>query len=310
MPSARSTYIVAWYEAMRGLKKKTTILAIALVVIPLIAAVIARRYVDVSAMEHPERLWAVMAGLDESSGVPLALGGISGLTIVGLWWLIVILYSGDLYSSDARDGGWKLLLSRPIHRSDYILGKLASLIVELAVLAFLGVMSIIAAAWIIAGRQELIGYAVIVSLAMTFSGLPLALLTALIGMKFRSPLAGFIGGLTVYLLASVISGILAVYLTITGTGGNLLSSGYIAALATGVNPKVLAQAVYLRLAYGSVYNPFGAPMNITAEVMGHTITVSGTVNVSHILHLGLLTVTAWTALYAALTLLYFERIDM
>ncbi len=192
---------VARYELRREVKKRSFYFLVFLVILPVIMAGVIR--VAGLSVSSDETLWAVALGLKTQTA---ATGQLSLLELQGIanWaWLVALFYGGDLFASDLREGAARLLLSRPVKRWEYILGKLLSLTILMAAAFGAAGITAVIAGWIVSGPQSHIALAPVLSAVLGVGILPLALTAALIGMKMRSPTLGVVLGFVVYIVVSI-----------------------------------------------------------------------------------------------------------
>lgn len=198
---------ISAFELRRESNKRTLWLVIALMALPLIVAFIVRSYAS-SSVSDP-MLWATIMGF--RVGDSLGALGVSTLSVISWGWLIAILFGGDLLAADLVDGSVALVLARPVSRLEYVLGKaLAAFVVMLAVFITGGV-SVYGAAWVIGGPQSGFLEVLLLSMLIAVGSLPLLLLSAWFGMKFRKPVTGYVLGFVAYFVSSISVGMLAAY---------------------------------------------------------------------------------------------------
>ncbi|MCE4617234.1 MAG: ABC transporter permease [Desulfurococcales archaeon] len=201
---------VAWYELQRLVRKKSFWLVLALFVLPVVLALGLRNYLDVP--EDPN-IWATVFGLDITGLISGATGGalvFNIASILGLAWLIGILYGGDIFASDIQDGAIKLILARPVSRLTYTAAKLATVTGIILFFFLIGGISTYAAAWIMAGPQNgglnVIAYSLLIGLGIT----PLLYSSALLGAYTRKAINGILLGFVGYMVGGIPASILVV----------------------------------------------------------------------------------------------------
>jgi ABC-type transport system involved in multi-copper enzyme maturation permease subunit len=309
MPRLSVVTGIALVEARRFLAKKSTLFVLALFVLPVLVAVALKHYVSVP---HSPRFWVLLAGIDVSpelqgvTGSSLAVG-LAGLT--AWWWLVVSLYGGDLFASDRASGLTRLVLSRPVTRLEYVLGKLLALLAFLALAGIIGLYSIYAASWILAGRQSEPLWPLVIGLLLAVGSVPLAALSALMGFRSSKPLVGIISGIGIYFVASMIVS-LGSLLIIMAHGGSLEETALrLATLIPLDAGKALAEIVYSYHAHGPVVHLVQTGHE-EVRIAGRTIALSTTVNLGSLIPLLLVSLPAW--IIATVILLYkiVDRADL
>ncbi len=196
---ARLVWGVMLYEFKRDLRKRSFILFIAFIVLPILVSLIVRFYAGGEV--GGGRLWAVMMGFDIGTG--LATGSVATLGIAGWIWLVAVLYGGDLFASDARDGGAQLIVIRPVGRKGYFIGKSIAVSLFLASITALAGVAAALAAITIGGPQRSVYLAPVLGALIGLGGMPILYLASLAGMALRSPIAGFIVGAAAYILTGM-----------------------------------------------------------------------------------------------------------
>jgi len=204
--------VVAGFEFRREARKRSIYLVVALMLLPLVAALIVRGIAGRPSVEESERLWAGILGFDPNAAIASAsIGVISAVSLASWSWLIATLFGGDLFASDIEDGTASLLLSRDLSRREYVAGKVAALAVTLALSFLVAGIATYAAAWILAGRQEGLVEAAALSPLIGLGSLPLALLAAIVGLKTRRAVLGIILGVIAYFAVAIVAGVIVVY---------------------------------------------------------------------------------------------------
>ena len=240
---------VARYEFGREASKRSLYVVIALMLLPLVVAVLVKRLTGSPGVEEAERLWASIMGVDPRGLVAsTGVAGVSSLTLFSWAWLIAILYGGDLLASDLQTGMASLIISRPVSRGEYVAGKVAAVTASLVLVFLAGGLSVYAASWILAGPQEGIIEALLLSVAVALGSLPLLLLSALLGAYFEKPSLGMILGFVAYFVGSMAAGLAAVYFLFTGEAEKAATAPYLlqAILPTSAGQE-LAAAIYSRI---------------------------------------------------------------
>jgi len=201
---------VAWYELGREARKRSALLVLALLLLPLAAALVVRAVWGV--VERDPLMWTLIMGVDLEGVFDLGVGTLTGaLSVVSWAWLVAILYGVDLFAADLEDGSVQLILSRPIARGEYVAGKvMAASLVMLAVFTVAGA-GIAAAAWILAGPQERVLEAVLLGAATGIGVLPMLLLASLLGLVRGRPSQGMTAAIAVWFLGGVAAGGLTIY---------------------------------------------------------------------------------------------------
>ncbi|MCE4627258.1 MAG: ABC transporter permease [Desulfurococcales archaeon] len=213
MVATRSILAVTKFELLRESNKRTIYFVIILMVFPLIVSLIIKAYSENTIKNS--MLWAVIMGytFSESS---LAAVGANILSVISWGWLIAILFGGDLLASDFTDGTLALILARPVSRLEYVLGKILSATIMMVIVFLAGGLSVYAAAWILGGPQSGFLEVLLLSTLLGIGAMPLLLLSAWFGMKFRKPLIGYVLGFVAYFVSSIAVGLASVYYLIVG----------------------------------------------------------------------------------------------
>ena len=304
-----SVGVVAEYEVRRSLSKKALLLGVALALLPLAVAFIVKYYTRPEHLGSTRLLWASMAGLDPIAAMNALLNPAASLNAVSFWWLIVVLFAGDLLASDARDGAMRLLLSKPLTRGEYLAGKLLGVLAMLTLVALLGMGGVVGASYILAGSQEHVILAPVIGVLLVVGGLPLLLVTALVGLRSRSPLSGFIFGIIIYFVFQMITSFLGIYLAITGHATGIIDGGYRASILLPFSGgKSLATLYYLLHAYGKTLT---TPMTGAGiEIGGHMVSLGGTLHVDQLYFETLASILVWSLALLAISYLIIRRMDL
>lgn len=243
---------VARYESLRERRKKAFLLLVVLALLP-IAGGLAARLVFKSDVGG-ERLWAVFLGLDIGSGT--ATGLLAAVGVAGWAWLVGVLFGGDLFASDFRDGTAQLVMVRPGGRVRLALGKLAAVGLFTATFFTLTGLASVLAAMIIGGWQRDWWLAPLMGLLLGLGLYPVILISSLFGALTRNPFLGMVLGAAAYLLTgTAISLGLTVILVSEGIGSleawkrytelSIIASGLIPFLAGTQLPSILYYAITL-----------------------------------------------------------------
>ncbi len=306
----RAVMVIVEYELRRATGKKALLLGIALALLPFAIAIIVKHYTHSQHLGSTRLLWAAMAGLDPVAAFNAILSPASTINAVSFWWLIIVLFAGDLLASDARDGALRLLLSKPLTRGEYLAGKLVGVLVLLTVISLMGMGGVVGSAYILGGSQEHVSLAPAAALLLVVGGLPLLLLTALVGLKTKSPLSGFISGIVLYFVFQMIVSLLGIYLAITGHASGIIEGGYRASSLIPLSGgKSLATLYYLAHAYGATISVPGLG-GAEIEIGNRAIAYGGTIEAAALFHQEILAVAAWSAVFLALTYAVLRRMDL
>lgn len=218
MVRVESIISIARFELLRESSKKTIWFVITLMVLPLIISIIIKSY-SRNTVQDP-MLWSTIMGYSITN-TSLSYLGAGVLSVISWGWLIAILFGGDLLASDFIDGTLALILVRPVSRLEYVIGKVASAIATMILVFLAGGMSVYLAAWVLGGPQEGLFEVVLLSILLGVGAMPLLLLSAWLGMRFRKPLIGYVLGFVAYFASSIAIGLVSVYYIIVGGGAEV-----------------------------------------------------------------------------------------
>jgi len=213
---AEKVIAVARYELYREMNKRSVWLIVALLLLPLVVAVLIRALREGSLPQDP-LMWTVILGVDVNRALSFGAGTLAGaLSVISWSWLIAILYGGDLFAADLQDGSIQILLSKPVKRSEYVAGKILAATLVISGVYFIAGLGIVAAAWILGGPQERIHEAILLSVLVGVGVVPLLLLSAVIGLKTEKPVLGMILGMVAWFAGSLVVGGLSLYFLAQG----------------------------------------------------------------------------------------------
>ncbi len=298
---------VAEADLRRALAKRATIFVVILFILPLIAAAALRYGLDVEQHANPT-LWATIMGVDIASTEMHSEALISLAGIASWWWLVVSLYSGDLFAADFESGAVRLILARPVTRSEYVVGKIISILGLLTILSVLGGLSIYAAARIIGGPQEGLATLIGVSMVLVLGAVPLLLTGALVGGKMGKATTGIIVAILIYIVVRIVAGMVSTALLFAHGGGNLIEMGLKAnSLVPFDGGKTLGVLVYSYHQYGPVYTP-PYSYEITPEGSPFKIVV-GPIDLGKLLVLNLVSTLSWIVLLMLAAIFVIKRKD-
>jgi ABC-type transport system involved in multi-copper enzyme maturation permease subunit len=266
---------VVLYEVKRDLRKKGVLLIVAFTLFPLAVALIMR--LAGATVEGEERLWAVMIGFDIGTGA--AAGAMASLGLAGWSWLIAVIYGGDLFASDLREGGFRLIAVRPVGRAGYFAGKTLALTAFLAAAFAAAGATVALAAHIVAGPQKSPWMAPILGALIGVGSLPVAFAASLFGALTRNPVTGFVLGAAAYLLTGAAVGI-ALFFVILGDPLSpeswaryyeylITASGVIPILAGPALPSIL----YYLLEFDNKFIPLPLPLTTDPELAAELVEV-------------------------------------
>ncbi len=275
---------VAYYEAIRELRKKSLIALLVLALLPIPLALLAKSLISPELLEalrsHSQlfgvkigKMWAYMMGAAEPPPQAAAMLSLFGATsLIGLAWLAAILYGGDLVASDMRDGMIYYLFTRPLKRSDYILGKLLTVTALMEVLFVVAGLMTYAASWILFGPQEGVGEVILLSLLIGVGLLPLLLTSSAIGAATRNPLLGILLGFAAYFASAMIATLVAIAAMGGLTPSNIGRLMPVLYTATAVNPytcyEMLVKGLYAVLeGENGIAYTIATPVGIVRRVM-------------------------------------------
>ena len=302
-----TVFRVAEADLRRALAKRATIFVVILFILPLIAAIALRYGLEVEQHADPS-LWATIMGVDIASTEMQSEALISLAGIASWWWLVVSLYSGDLFAADFESGAVRLILARPVTRTEYVVGKILSILGLLTVLSILGGLSIYAAARIIGGPQEGLVTLVGISVVLVLGAIPLLLTGALVGGKMGKATTGIIVAILIYIVVRLVAGMVSTALLFTHGGGNLVEMSLKAnSLVPFDGGKTLGVLIYSYLKYGPVYTP-PYTYEVTPEGSPFKIVI-GPIKVGDILVLNLVSTLTWTILLTLAAVYVIKRKD-
>jgi len=302
----RVVWSVAKFELRREASKRSFYLVLALMVLPLLVSLVVKAMGGGRGVDHP-RLWAGILGVDPTVTVVNPVVGLVSLLSLASWsWLVAALFGGDLLASDVSDGAAQMIIYRGVSRREYALGKVAALALMLTASFVVAGVSVYGAAWVLAGPQEGLGLALLVSALVGVASLPLALVAALAGLATRKPVVGMVLGVVAYFAASLVIGLAtAYYLLVAGDPQAAAVVVYkIGSLVPLTGGSALPAIVYSALTDLEVETP--------APVMGNdTVTVYYVpVAPGDYLAQAVLATAAWITGLTALLAWYLERIDL
>jgi len=303
---ASTVLSVARLELRREASKRSFYLILALMVLPLAAALIVKAMGGGRGVEEP-RLWAGILGLDPNIVEAGAAAGVVSLLSFASWsWLIAALFGGDLFASDLSDGTAQIVLYRGVSRREYAAGKVLALAAMLSTSFIVAGAAVYAAAWVIGGPQEGLALALFLSALIGVASLPLALISAFAGLATRKPVVGMVLGVVAYFIASIVVGITAAYYMLVAK-----------------DPQAAAEVMYkigslIPLTGGSTFPSIVYAALTDLEVQTPTMTVeNGTTTVylavvapGDFLLEAALAVAAWILGLAALLAWYLDRMDL
>ncbi|MCE4619526.1 MAG: ABC transporter permease subunit [Desulfurococcales archaeon] len=293
--NASSVLRVAWYELLRESNKKSLWFVVALMILPFIAAAIVRGFSH-NRVSDPY-LWATIMGFRGSFNTTATVA--MPLTVVAWGWLVAILFGGDLFASDLEDSGIAFILSRPISRAEYVAGKTIAALVMMIIVFYVGGLSVYGASWILAGRQAGFLEMSVESVLAGLGALPLLLATALLGIKFRKPVIGYVLGFVVYFGVSVAAGLLSAYYLVAARNIEAAVKASIIFKATIPFTSVSGAASIL---YGYLH-----PRNPVVLPVGPGETVE--IDIGGYLALALVSLFAWIIVLSLLAYVVVKRMD-
>lgn len=268
---------VVYYELRRELRKRSLIALLILALMPIPAALLIRSLISEKILEvirthgpalglEPSKLWAYVLGAAEPPPAISIVSLLGAASLVGFAWLAAILYGGDLIASDMRDKMIHYILVRPVRRSEYIAGKILTVVAFMEALFLVAGLMVYAASWIMFGPQSGLHEAIVVSLAVGVGLLPLLLTSSAIGAATRNPLLGILLGFAAYFVSAFIAAIIAIAFIGGLSIENIARLTPIIYAATAANPytsyEMLVKALYsimegeVGIAYW-VATPFG-----------------------------------------------------
>ncbi len=286
---------IAWYELSRESNKKSLWFVVALMILPFIAAALVRGFSH-NRVSDPY-LWATIMGFRGSFGTAATVA--MPLTVIAWGWLIAILFGGDLFASDLEDSGITLILSRPVSRAEYVAGKILAALVMMVIVFYVGGLSVYGASWILAGKQAGFLEMSVESVLVGLGALPLLLVTALLGIKFRKPVIGYVLGFVVYFGVSVAAGLISAYYLVAVKNIEAAVKAAIIFKATIPFTGVSGAASIL---YGYLHpnNPIVLPVG-----PGETVEI----NLGSYLALALVSLFVWIIILSVLVYMVVRRMD-
>ncbi|MCE4616858.1 MAG: AsmA family protein [Aeropyrum sp.] len=250
------------FEIKREARKKAFLLMIVLVILPVMAAVVVRLFTGREI--GGERLWALLFGADLGSSALTGL--IASIGIVGWSWLVGVMYGGDLFASDIREGLLQLFFLRPKGRIYYVLGKMLAVGIFLtSFFAVAGVFTLVAGL-ILGGWQRDWWLAPVLGFLLGLGVYPIVLASSLFGILTRSPILGMILGAAAYILTGVAVSLgMSIVLVSQGIAnieawkdymeGSIILSGYIPFLAGTQLPLIF----YYYITLENTFTPIPLP---------------------------------------------------
>lgn len=214
------------YEFKRIIAKKSFYLMVAMAFLPIIAAVAIKHYGHGAGLgPDKDYLWLYLYGTPRS-----IFGGGVLFSVVGLasyMWVFASLFGGDMIASDLRDNGVQLLLSKPIRRIDYVLGKTLTVVALLYIVYLIGSIVSLVSGYIAGGHQSSIILVPLLPMVLALASIPLILLSAWIGAYSGSPMTGLLSGIGLYFLSSTIAGVVGLTAGSSGMMVRMMDYGVI-----------------------------------------------------------------------------------
>ncbi len=297
-------------DLKRILSKKSSYGMLALFILPFIAALLLKKLG--ASHTSNEYLWTVILGLNLQAAMEGAIvGGISFVTVLAWWWLILGLYSGDMIASDMESGYIRLLLARPVKREEYLAGKILSTIIFLTFIAIIGSYSVYGAAWILAGHQADPLGPIIISLVLMLGSLPFITLAGLISYKTKKGSTGIILAVAVYIAAGFIVSMISLLSIILSGGGNMIEESLkIHMLLPFTGGKELASLYYTWKTTGPILDLNLGP-GTTIVIGGKTINImTGPIHVKDLLIEGIISTIIWTITITTIFWYLFKKTDL
>ncbi len=149
--------------------------------------------------------WLQLFGVQVGGSLAGLLASSAG--VASLIWILGPLFGGDLVAADLRDESIYLVLSRPLKRAGYLVGKILALSLFLAAMYTSSLLASYLSASVLIGGQEKVYLMPVALFTALVSTMFMAVLSAVIGAYTRNPTAGMIGGIGLYFITGTIEGI-------------------------------------------------------------------------------------------------------
>jgi len=302
---ARIVLAVSRLELRREASKRSFYFILALMVLPLVVAVLLKLMGGQGA-ENP-RLWAGILGVDPTAVEGGAIVGLVSIFSLASWsWLVAALFGGDLLASDISDGAAQMILYRGVSRREYAVGKVLALALMLSASFLVAGVSVYGAAWVLGGPQEGLGLALLVSALIGVASLPLALVSALAGLATRKPVVGMVLGVVAYFAASIVLGFATAYYMLVARDPQAAAT---VAYKLGSLIPLTGGSTLPAIVYSAVV---GLEVQTPAPVAGNDTVVVYYVPVApgDFLAQAAVATAAWIIGLAALLAWYLERMDL
>ncbi|MCE4613933.1 MAG: ABC transporter permease [Desulfurococcales archaeon] len=204
----RSFWGVIEYEVRRLRSKKSFYFMVLIALLPFVTVTIVKYFNlethGIFPIEQSNYLWLYLYG------TPRTIGGgilVSATGIAAYMWLFASLFGGDTLASDIEEGWIQVLLSKPLTRFEYIAGKVIAALGVLASVYFIGALSSLISAYIMAGSQGYAYLVIVLPIVTALSSIPIILLSAWVGGYTGSSLTGLLSGIGLYFLSNTIAGL-------------------------------------------------------------------------------------------------------
>lgn len=207
---------LARIELVREVRKRSFYFLVFLAVLPVLTSIIMRYGLD--RQVNDPTFWAVVMGFKTTGSVSVH----EVANLGAFMWLIALLYGGDLLAGDLSDGTARLILSRGVRRLEYLVAKVLTVTLVLAVLSASAGVAAFISNGVLMGNMPPLGdlpLAVGLGMLMGVGALPLLLLAAAIGGLARRPLHGIVLGFVIHLVLSTTVMIFVAFRVASAAGG-------------------------------------------------------------------------------------------